>query len=89
MTIVFIAEGFNKKNVYDNGYRGKNAYVNGGAYNYIINGTYFAGYLAFYCALLVGAVILFVQGLKALGHTIGKKKLLIKINSPSIPCSSI
>lgn len=44
-SIVFCSIGFYKKDVYDgDGYFSPNAYVGGDAYNYIINGTYFAGY---------------------------------------------
>ena len=41
-----------------------NAYVGGDAYNYIINGTYFAGYMALGGGALVSAVMLWCSALK-------------------------
>lgn len=38
---IFIGKGFIQKNTYSY----KNKYVGGDAYNYIINGTYFTGYV--------------------------------------------
>ena len=49
VSIYCIYRGFNCKNEYSNSEYSNinvNAYVGGDAYNYIINGTYFAGYLA-------------------------------------------
>lgn len=47
---IFFYKGYNVKNVYHNSdtyySSNQNAYVGGDAYNYIINGTYFAGYMA-------------------------------------------
>lgn len=47
--IVFMRQGFDKKNNYYNSENytilNENAYVGGDAYNYIINGTYFTGYV--------------------------------------------
>ena len=47
--ILFLIFAFNKKDVYEyyeyNPSLSKNAYVGGDAYNYIINGTYFTGYM--------------------------------------------
>lgn len=50
-----IEKGFERKNNYINSDYGfaKNAYVGGDAYNYIINGTYFTGYVTFGSALLI------------------------------------
>ena len=46
----FLGRGFYVKNVYENSEYSfvdtKNAYVGGDAYNYIINGTYFSGFMA-------------------------------------------
>lgn len=39
-----------------------NAYVGGDAYNYIINGTYFTGYMSISAGCLVSATICFVAG---------------------------
>ncbi len=59
----FAGMGFHKMFVYENSEyswrENKNAYVGGDAYNYIINGTYFAGYSAlsgamFICACMCG-----------------------------------
>lgn len=61
-----IGTGFNKKDSYYNSeysYRASvNAYVGGDAYNYIINGTYFAGYCSLGGALFVVATIAGVSG---------------------------
>ena len=50
-----IKNGFDRKNNYLNSEYGllQNAYVGGDAYNYIINGTYFTGYVTFGSALLI------------------------------------
>ena len=65
--IVFCIIGFDKKNNYyssENFYSlNVNAYVGGDAYNYIINGTYFAGYLALAGALFTCGCICGVGGL--------------------------
>lgn len=54
---VFFVNGFYVKNVYDKGEYSfdepVHAYVEGDAYNYIINGTYFAGYMALSGALYI------------------------------------
>lgn len=47
--ILFMIMAFSKKTIYEDDYyegyyRRSNTYVNGDAYNYIINGTYFTGY---------------------------------------------
>ncbi len=62
---IFLMRGFYVKNVYEN-YSSSdafydydsnvNAYVGGDAYNYIINGTYFAGFMALSGALYICAV---------------------------------
>lgn len=42
----FLSQGFDyKDNYYNDDYFSVNAYVGGDAYNYIINGTYFTGYV--------------------------------------------
>lgn len=66
MGLCFIGEGFDKKdNYYNSEYSYSaniNAYVGGDAYNYIINGTYFAGYCALGGAMLISATIAGVTG---------------------------
>lgn len=61
-----ISAGYDVKNNYYNSEAfpslNENAYVGGDAYNFIINGTYFAGYMAIGGAKLVGAVICAVSG---------------------------
>lgn len=61
--IIFCIVGFTKKNTYSNSKysweKSHNAYVNGDAYNYIINGTYFTGYMVLGGSLLVVSSILF------------------------------
>lgn len=59
MSLIFIFIGFYKVRVYENSEYGpsKNAYVGGDAYNYIINGTYFAGYCALGGAFFVSGVL--------------------------------
>lgn len=57
MSISYIRQGFDKKDNYYNSELypsiNKNAYVGGDAYNYIINGTYFAGYCALGGSLMI------------------------------------
>lgn len=58
---VFFDKGNNVKNEYynsDYSTLNKNAYVNGDAYNFIINGTYFTGYSVIASAMLICGVIL-------------------------------
>ena len=59
---IFFYKGYNVKNVYHNSdtyySSNQNAYVGGDAYNYIINGTYFAGYMAVGGAFTVSSIIL-------------------------------
>lgn len=59
---VFFLKGYNVKNNYYNSENfsrlNKNAYVGGDAYNYIINGTYFTGYLVIGSACMVSSVLL-------------------------------
>ena len=54
LATLFMMRGFYVKNVYD-GYD-TNAYVGGDAYNYIINGTYFAGFMALSGAMYICSV---------------------------------
>lgn len=67
LAIYFISSGFDKINNYYNSEDypslNINAYVGGDAYNFIINGTYFAGYMALGGSLLVCAAICAVTGL--------------------------
>lgn len=63
LAVIFFGLGLNKKNTYDE-YESVNAYVNGDAFNYIINGTYFAGYMAISGACLIVAAIMFMGILK-------------------------
>lgn len=59
---IFFYKGYNVKNVYRNSdtyySSNRNAYVGGDAYNYIINGTYFAGYMALGSAYMVSCIFL-------------------------------
>lgn len=61
MALVFFQQGFDKKDNYVNSESfsilNTNAYVGGDAYNYIINGTYFAGYLALGSAMMISGMI--------------------------------
>lgn len=65
--IYCLTSGFDKINNYYNSENypslNINAYVGGDAYNFIINGTYFAGYMALGGSLLVCAAICAVTGL--------------------------
>lgn len=65
--IVFCIIGFDKKNNYYNSESfyslNVNAYVGGDAYNFIINGTYFAGYLALAGAMFICGCTCGVSGL--------------------------
>lgn len=58
---IFIGIGFNKKNTYSNGdiTSPENAYVGGDAYNYIINASYFAGYVTLGSISSLSAIILY------------------------------
>lgn len=71
--IIFLSMGFYKKNSYSNpdsdsnySYNTKytNSYVGGDAYNYIINGTYFTGYVVLGMGALIIAAITGVASLK-------------------------
>lgn len=58
---VFFYKGYDVKNNYYNSeysILSENAYVGGDAYNYIINGTYFTGYMVIGSALMICAVII-------------------------------
>lgn len=63
----FVYQGFDKKdNYYQSDYswsKSVNAYVGGDAYNYIINGTYFAGYCALGGAMFICGSIAGIGGL--------------------------
>lgn len=67
--IIFLCVGFDKITSYENSEysweKNKNAYVGGNAYNYIINGTYFAGYSALSGAMFICACICAGQAVKA------------------------
>lgn len=60
-SIIFAYIGFDKINNYDNSEYSStttNAYVGGDAYNYIINGTYFTGYMIASGSCFIGGIIL-------------------------------
>lgn len=61
LAVIFSYKGFNKKNRYYNleysTSLNENAYVGGDAYNYIINGTYFTGYLTIAASMYVVSVV--------------------------------
>ena len=68
--IIMLVLGFGKKNNYnnpDNEYTFNddyiNSYVGGDAYNYIINGTYFTGYVVIGTGFLIMATIVGCMGL--------------------------
>lgn len=64
VSLYFGFTGFDKKNIYFNSeYSNMNAYVGGDAYNYIINGTYFTGYLVISGSSLICSTVLFVGSL--------------------------
>ncbi len=67
--IFYCRQGFDKKDNYYNSeysWSSTNAYVGGDAYNYIINGTYFAGYCTLGGALIVCGTICGVAGIEIL-----------------------
>ena len=78
----FLIKGFHVKNVYKN-YSSDdyyydyddnvNAYVGGDAYNYIINGTYFAGFMA-----LTGTMYLCATGLFCTSLLLNNKKQAVE-----------
>ena len=61
MAVYFFQQGFDKKDNYynDENYTllNRNAYVGGDAYNFIINGTYFTGYLVIGSAMMISGMI--------------------------------
>lgn len=63
-----LMDGFNYKNEYINSEdypsMNVNAYVGGDAYNYIINGTYFTGYMVLGGSSGIASVLLFCLGKK-------------------------
>lgn len=83
----FLQQGFDKK---DNYYMSEhysslneNAYVGGDAYNYIINGTYFAGYCALGGTMFICAAVLTNTGI---GLLVAQKKRIsdTKVQIPDI-----
>lgn len=57
--LVCIGLGFHKMlNYHNSNYSTVNVYVGGDAYNYIINGTYFSGYVSLGGSLVVTSAIL-------------------------------
>lgn len=56
--ITCCSKGFNKKDEYTH----DNQYVGGDAYNYIINGTYFSGYMALASGMFIASAILVSAG---------------------------
>lgn len=83
----FLIKGFHVKNVYKN-YSSSdyyydyddnvNAYVGGDAYNYIINGTYFAGFMA-----LTGTMYLCATGLFCTSLLLNNKKQTVEVRPTS------
>ena len=88
----FLIKGFHVKNVYKN-YSSSdyyydyddnvNAYVGGDAYNYIINGTYFAGFMA-----LTGTMYLCATGLFCTSLLLNNKKQTVEVRPTSATTSS-
>lgn len=72
MGVIFAGIAFHKIFVYENSEysweENKNAYVGGDAYNYIINGTYFAGYSALSGAMFVCACVCATQVARIKNH---------------------
>ena len=64
---IFLYKGFDKKNNYKYSeyslIEDVNAYVGGDAYNYIINGTYFTGFVVLAGFAFIGACIFCVVGI--------------------------
>lgn len=67
LSLYFFNCGFDKKDNYVSSLT--NSYVGGDAYNYIINGTYFSGYMALGSGILVSGV-----GLLCTGLILGKRR---------------
>lgn len=84
MSFYFFQQGFDKKDSYNNDENfsilNNNAYVGGDAYNFIINGTYFTGYLVIGSAMMISGMIslLISEGSTA---TITHKTSDIKLDS--------
>lgn len=74
--ILAVGIGFYKISVYENGEysweKTTNAYVGGDAYNFIINGTYFSGYMALGGALFVCASV--SKGAAAICECLGENE---------------
>lgn len=71
--IIMISKGFDAKNNYIKNEnepitKSKNVYVGGDAYNYIINGTYFTGYMVVGGAAGLCSIILFCTSLNIISQ---------------------
>lgn len=77
--IVCIGMGFDKMFNYHNSEyytsSNRNAYVGGDAYNYIINASYFSGYVSLGGCLLIASTILGVEGMKEKNSEIKKHSI--------------
>lgn len=84
--IAFTFLAFDKKdNYYNSDFRSlnKNSYVGGDAYNYIINGTYFTGYLVLSSACYICGILLFSTAL--ITHKMDSQNQLPEDSTPSVP----
>lgn len=68
LAMICIGMGFNKMLNYKNSdtyqYKSVNAYVGGDAYNYMINASYFTGYVSLGGCLLIASSIFATTGIK-------------------------
>ncbi len=86
-----IAVGFDKKNEYynsENSITSTNAYVGGDAYNYIINGTYFTGYLVLGSSSIICSTFLLTGSLLILA-IYNQKSLIIDNKNQEIELPKI
>lgn len=78
LSIFCIGMGFDKMLNYHNSEKypssSQNAYVGGDAYNYIINASYFSGYVSLGGCLLIVSTILGIEGMKEKNIEMKKEK---------------
>lgn len=75
--LLLVFEGFDKKNNYVNSEYSslnENAYVGGDAYNYIINASYFVGYITLGSACIISSVMLFTSSVSFKNNSLLKNK---------------
>jgi len=72
-----------KTNYHNSEWKTENAYVGGDAYNYIINGTYFTGFMVLSASCGLGAIILLSTGLILYTQYSQQEKPVVKSDESS------